>query len=368
MKEIRQILVFLADRFPKDAIKHDYGADPTGAGEEDSLKSRIRFALASACGEAKGEGAPSRGISAFNASVWYAWDHGNMGPHDLEAMSGLETHEIFAHLVERAAFERVSGKDRTMEALPLRLSDSDLAALGEKVQNTALSSDQERQQPHPSGSQSTATSSQIEFGVYGSRQPSGSGSGGRTSGVSTGGTGIPGETAEGEETGGGVDQEPKESLAEMRKRELVELHRRLVGLNQACRDLATGIESKRSEMEDTASEIRDLESKVRDLSGEHALWKDAVALAALHLEPGGEEKLSDALRALEGEIGAVEADREKKRREWDEMKAPVVAEIDRMRNVEAQKRDRRQKIAKEVAEMGQKIRKLQIDLRHRKQE
>ena len=67
------------------------------------------------------------------------------------------------------------------------------------------------------------------------------------------------------------------------------------------------------------------------------------------------------MEALQGELAQNNED-------WLKMKSPVLAEIERMRSVDLQKRERRDKVAKDTAEMKQKIKKLQIDLRHKKHE
>ena len=116
-------------------------------------------------------------------------------------------------------------------------------------------------------------------------------------------------------------------------------------------------------IKETENEVARLQKEVQELSGEHSIWKEAVSLAS-----SGDGDPEVTLHALKEEIENLAHELQKHNEEWLQMKNPVLEEIERMRNIESQKKERRETIAKDTVAMQQKIKKLQIDLRHRKDE
>ncbi|QDZ24930.1 hypothetical protein HOP50_15g74730 [Chloropicon primus] len=366
-KEVRQLLVFLISNFPK-AKGQQLQAD-CAENEEQSLHGKVGNALrralklAEKTSEERDEYESAELRPSFTSSFWYGWE--GAGPDDLVRLKGAEKQQLVDYLVERSAFERACGNAGrfTLRDLPLSLSEEALREIGNKLQAQDANAMQASSAASTIQARSKSTASSLEFGVYGSRASSGDGareSGGRQG--SEAASGASDRTSGEEETS---EEKKKESIADIRKRELGELHRQLVGLNQRCADLRESMESKLQSIKATEKEILDLQSKVKDLSGQHSVWKEAVAIA-VQANKGGD--LETSLGVLQDEISALEADMKRSHEEWLELKNPVLQEIERMRSIDVQKKQRREKIARDTVEMKNKIKRLQIDLRHRKNE
>ncbi|WZN66762.1 DUF812 domain-containing protein [Chloropicon roscoffensis] len=355
VKETRQLLVFLVDHFPKQ--KGGQAAADPAQGEEDGLRGKIARAIRSSLA---GEDEPPH-RSSFDASFWYRWQ--SPGPDDVSRLGGMEGQRVVDYLLERSSFERACGNAgrHELEDLPLNFDEGDLAEIGRAVAK-AGGGEFEAKKPTAAVGRSRSTQSSIEFAVYGSARTAGPAGEVASGGGASGGDGANAAAASAEE---GTPEAKKETIAEMRKRELRELHQDLVGLNRECEALKEGMQAKVESIREAEAEILRLHGEVRGLSGEHSVWKESVAIATAAAEGGD---LDGAVKALEGEISGLEGDLRRMGSEWDELKAPVLQEIRRMRDVEAEKTRRRERVAKETAEMRQKIRQLQIDLRHRGQE
>ena len=366
--------MFLIDKFPKN--QSELVSSSGGAGDVDdkrSLSQKIRFALQTSTKEAKLSGTEldtleqAHPVRGFNSSFfWRLWEKGGTEEENLRKLTNHQNlQDRAAYLIERATFERVCEKhqgtttllDReTLEALNeycSRRREAERSSSSDNVAAAAVS--------NVVKSRSAFVKSQLEFSVYGAgnldatgdatQQPEGKGTGDSGGDVAREGEGKHPD-----------EEEKKETIVDIRKREIGDLHRQLMGLNRTIGDLKEEMAAKLEAIAQTEKEIHTLQRDVQQLSGEHSIWKEAVGLAS-----NGED-LEGTLAALKQEVEALEGELAKNNEDWLQMKSPVLQEIERMRSIDAQKKERRDQIARQTAEMKQKVKKLQIDLRHKKQE
>ena len=204
------------------------------------------------------------------------------GPDDVSRLGGLEGQRVVDYLLERSSFERACGNAgrHELEDLPLNFDEGDLAEIGRAVAK-AGGGENEAKKPTAAVGRSRSTQSSIEFAVYGSTRTAGPAGEVASGGGASGGDGANAAAVSAEE---GTPEAKKETIAEMRKRELRELHQDLVGLNRECEALKEGMQAKVESIREAEAEILRLHGEVRGLSGEHSVWKESVAIATAAAE------------------------------------------------------------------------------------
>ena len=374
VKDTRQLLVFLIDKFPRQNLAGGdsaLGNDASALGLEgpQGLRVKVKIALKAALVAKKEDEDKSERATNFKSSSWYEWQK---GPNDLQLLNELGRQETVAYLLERSAYERLCANKASFDVsdLALRLDKEALDRIEKRFceagddERTATSAAEELDSKAAvTFSMSKSTASLVEFGVYGSRTLEGAERGGSTSAETQKGDSNSSGEKDSNQNSSENAPEVKESIVDVRKREIGELHRQLVGLSQTCQDTKDNILSKLEAIKKAEKAIGALHSQVQQLRGDHSVWKEASSLAS----KGGDD-LESTLDALKGEIDAFEAEFGNEKAQWLELKKPVLEEIEQMRSVDSQRKERRQKVERDTLEMKQKISRLQIDLRHRNQE